>query len=214
MVSYIKSSPISPNSIHCELKEFGTQTRIINNPPQWEVRQLFQSRSIWVCHISRYRLVMIGIKSHGLIQYLYDSKKSTHTHFNFRLCMTSYYCLCVMIPPWSPSTVHARQQEGYDKEELLWIHVTSDKKTQEDYELEPESWQISCLVSTDTFGAGHDTGDVWTERMKITWSMIMWDNLWPVDCIQANKISHGGLWRNDRFSKVPAEIAKGAEIRV
>ena len=40
------------------------------------------------------------------------------------------------------------------------------------------------------------------------------DNLWPVDCIQANKISHGGLWCNDRFSKVLAGIAKGAKIRV
>ena len=39
-------------------------------------------------------------------------------------------------------------------------------------------------------------------------------NLWPVDCIQANKISHGGLWCNDRVSKVLAGIAEGAEIRV
>ena len=35
-----------------------------------------------------------------------------------------------------------------------------------------------------------------------------------MDCIQANKISHGGLSHYDRFSKVPAGIAKGAEIRV
>ena len=48
------------------------------------------------------------------------------------------------------------------------MQATSGEEEQEDYELEPESWQISCLVSTDTFGAGHDTGDVWTERMKIT----------------------------------------------
>ena len=48
------------------------------------------------------------------------------------------------------------------------MHVMPDKETQEDYELEQESWQISRLVSADTFGAGHDTGDVRTERMKIT----------------------------------------------
>ena len=40
------------------------------------------------------------------------------------------------------------------------------------------------------------------------------DNLWPVGCIQANKISHGGLWCNDRFLKVLAGIAEGAKIRV
>ena len=40
------------------------------------------------------------------------------------------------------------------------------------------------------------------------------DNLWPVHCIQANKISHGGLWRYDKFLKVPAGTAKGAKIRV
>ena len=74
----------------------------------------------------------------------------------------------VTIPPWDPSTARARQQEGYDKEKLLCMHVAPDNEIQEDYELEPESWQISCLVSTDTFGAGHDTGDVWTGRMKIT----------------------------------------------
>ena len=48
-------------------------------------------------------------------------------------------------------------------------------------------------------------------RLHDLWSC---DNLWPVECIQANKISHEGLWCNDRFSKVPAGIAKGAEIRV
>ena len=42
--------------------------------------------------------------------------------------------------------MRAKQQEGYDEEELLCMHVTPDKETQEDYELEPESWQISCLV--------------------------------------------------------------------
>ena len=40
------------------------------------------------------------------------------------------------------------------------------------------------------------------------------DNLWPVDCIQANKISHGGIWCNDRFLKVLAGVAEGAETRV
>ena len=47
------------------------------------------------------------------------------------------------------------------------MHVMSDEETQEDYELEPESWQISCLVSADTFDAGHDTGNVRTGKMKI-----------------------------------------------
>ena len=72
-----------------------------------------------------------------------------------------------MIPPWGPLTTHAEEQEGYDKEELLRMHVTTDKEEQESYEPEQDSWQISHLVSTDTFGAGHDTGDVQTERMKI-----------------------------------------------
>ena len=48
-------------------------------------------------------------------------------------------------------------------------------------------------------------------RSRDLWSC---DHLQPVDCIQANKISHGGLWCNDRFSKVPAGIAEGAETRV
>ena len=73
----------------------------------------------------------------------------------------------VTIPPWGPSTAHARQQEGYDKEEILRMQVMSDEEEQEDYEPEQESWQISRLVSTDTFGAGHDTGNVRTGRMKI-----------------------------------------------
>ena len=73
----------------------------------------------------------------------------------------------VTVPSWGPSTARARHQEGYDKEELLRMQATSGKE-QEDYEPEQESWQISRLVSTDTFGASHDTGDVWTGRMKIT----------------------------------------------
>ena len=63
------------------------------------------------------------------------------------------------------------EQEAYDKEDiqaLVHMHMTSDKEEQEDYEPGQESWQISCLVSTDTFNAGHDTGNVWTGRMKIT----------------------------------------------
>ena len=63
--------------------------------------------------------------------------------------------------------MHAEEQEGYNKEELIHMHVTSDKEEQEIYEPEQDSWQISHLVSTDTFGAGHDTDDVWTGRMKI-----------------------------------------------
>ena len=47
------------------------------------------------------------------------------------------------------------------------MHMTSDEEEQEDYEPEHDSWQISRLVSADTFGAGHDTGDIWTGRMKI-----------------------------------------------
>ena len=73
----------------------------------------------------------------------------------------------VTIPPWGPLTTCIEEQEGYDEEELLHMHVTSNEEEQESYEPEQDSWQISRLVSADTFGAGHDTGDVWTERMKI-----------------------------------------------
>ena len=73
-----------------------------------------------------------------------------------------------MIPLWSPLTARTRQQEGYDEEELLHMHVTSGEEEQEDYEPEQDSWQISCLVSADTFGASKDTGRVQTEGMKIT----------------------------------------------
>ena len=48
------------------------------------------------------------------------------------------------------------------------MHVTSEEEEQKSYELEQDSWQISHLVSSDTVGAGHDTGNVWTGRMKIT----------------------------------------------
>ena len=73
----------------------------------------------------------------------------------------------VTIPPWGPLTTRIEEQEGYDEEELLHMHVTSNEEEQESYEPEQDSWQISRLVSADTFGAGHDTGDVRTERMKI-----------------------------------------------
>ena len=48
------------------------------------------------------------------------------------------------------------------------MHMMSDEEEQEDYEPEQDSWQISRLVSADTLDAGHNTGNVWTERMKIT----------------------------------------------
>ena len=48
------------------------------------------------------------------------------------------------------------------------MHMMSDEEEQESYEPEQDSWQISHLVSADTFGAGCDTGNVWTGRMKIT----------------------------------------------
>ena len=73
----------------------------------------------------------------------------------------------VTILPWGPSTAYARHQEGYDEEELIRMQATSGKEEQEDYKPEQESWQISFLVSTDTFGASRNTGDVQTERMKI-----------------------------------------------
>ena len=73
----------------------------------------------------------------------------------------------VTIPPWGPSTARKRHQEGYDEEELLRMQVTSGEEERESYEPEQDSWQISCLVSADTFGVGHDTGDVQTGRMKI-----------------------------------------------
>ena len=79
-----------------------------------------------------------------------------------------------MIPPWGPPTSWPEEKEGYDEEELLCMHVTSDGEEQENYEPEQDSWQSSHLVSADTFSAGHDAGDIQTERMKITWSMIMW----------------------------------------
>ena len=44
----------------------------------------------------------------------------------------------------------------------------SGEEKQESYKPEQDSWQISRLVSADTFGAGHDTGDIWTGRMKFT----------------------------------------------
>ena len=75
----------------------------------------------------------------------------------------------VTIPSWGPPTTRTEKQEGYDKEELLCMHVMSDKEEQESYEPEQDSWQISCLVSTDAFNVGHDTGNVRTERMKIMW---------------------------------------------
>ena len=48
------------------------------------------------------------------------------------------------------------------------MNTTSGEEEQENYEPGQESWQISHLVSADTFGAGHDTGNVWTGRMKTT----------------------------------------------
>ena len=48
------------------------------------------------------------------------------------------------------------------------MHMTSDEEEQENYEPGQDSWQISRLVSADNFGAGHNTGDVQTGRMKIT----------------------------------------------
>ena len=33
------------------------------------------------------------------------------------------------------------------------MHVTSEEEEQKSYELEQDSWQISHLVSADTFGA-------------------------------------------------------------
>ena len=48
------------------------------------------------------------------------------------------------------------------------MQVMSDEEEQESYEPEQDSWQISHLVTADTFGASHDTGNVWTGRMKIT----------------------------------------------
>ena len=56
--------------------------------------------------------------------------------------------------------MHTKKQEGYDEEELLHMHAMSGEEEQEDYEPGQESWQISCLVSADTFDASHDTGDV------------------------------------------------------
>ena len=44
---------------------------------------------------------------------------------------------------------------------MVRMHTTSDEEEKESYEPGQESWQISHLVSADTFGAGHDTGDVW-----------------------------------------------------
>ena len=73
----------------------------------------------------------------------------------------------VTIPPWGPPTTHTEEQEEYDEKELLRMHATSGEEEQEDYEPGQESWQISHLVSADTFGAGYDTGNIRTGRMKI-----------------------------------------------
>ena len=85
-----------------------------------------------------------------------------------------------MIPPQGPPITCPEEQKAYDKEDiqaLVCMHMMSDEEEQESYEPGQDSWQISCLVSTDTFGASHNTGDVWTGRMKIMWSMIMWQPL-------------------------------------
>ena len=71
----------------------------------------------------------------------------------------------------TPRTTCSEEQETYDKEDiraLVRMHMTSDEEEQEDYEPGQDSWQISRLVSADTFGASHDTGNVRTGRMKIT----------------------------------------------
>ena len=63
------------------------------------------------------------------------------------------------------------EQEAYDKEDiqaLVCMHQTSEEEEQESCEPEQNSWQISHLVSADAFDAGYDTGNVRTERMKIT----------------------------------------------
>ena len=76
--------------------------------------------------------------------------------------------------------MNSEEQEAYDEEDiqaLVRMHMMSDKEEREDYEPGQDSWQISRLVSTDTFSASHDTGNVRTGRMKITWSMIMWQPL-------------------------------------
>ena len=71
----------------------------------------------------------------------------------------------VTIPPWSPLTVRARQQESYEPEQ--------------------DSWQISCLVSADTFDAGHeshDTGDVRTGKNEdhVIYDHVTTSGLWIV----------------------------------
>ena len=48
------------------------------------------------------------------------------------------------------------------------MHIASEEEGQESYEPGQDSWQISRLVSADTFDAGKDTGSIWTGRMKIT----------------------------------------------
>ena len=46
------------------------------------------------------------------------------------------------------------------------MHVTSEAEKEEGYEPKENSWQISHLVSTDTF-EGSDTDRIQTGRMKI-----------------------------------------------
>ena len=55
-----------------------------------------------------------------------------------------------------------------DIQALVCMHQTSEEEEQESCEPEQDSWQISHLVSADASDAGHDTGNVWTGRMKIT----------------------------------------------
>ena len=90
--------------------------------------------------------------------------------------LTGYdYGTNVTIPPWGPPTTRPEEQEAYDEEDiraLVHMHMMSDEEEQESYEPEQDSWQISHLVSADTFGASHDTGNVWTGRMKIMWQPL------------------------------------------
>ena len=78
--------------------------------------------------------------------------------------------LYVMIPPWPPLHKCQNEQEEYDEDiqALVRMHAMSEEEEEKDYEPKEDSWQISCLVSTDTFDAGSDTGRIQTGRMKIT----------------------------------------------
>ena len=82
--------------------------------------------------------------------------------------MKPHYKTSVMIPPLDPS---AREEEepDYDEEAQVWAAAMEHAAGVEGEETPDEyDWQISCLVSANTYATGPDAGRVSTGRMKVT----------------------------------------------